>query len=67
MTLDRSSFALGFIAAYVFSVAFLAVLVGVTYALSRWKERKERDRTLDQLLSDVASRCREIPTDLSMN
>ena len=61
------SFALGFIAAYALSIAFFAVLVGVTCALSWRKEQKERDRALDELIADVAIRCIEHPTDARVN
>ncbi len=67
MTLHPPSFAFGFIAAYAFSVAFFAVLVGVTCGLSWWKERKERAETLDELLADVAIRCIERPTNVRSN
>ncbi len=65
--LHPPSFVLGFFAAYAFSVAFFAVLVGVTYALSRWKERKERAQTLDQLIAGVGIACIERPTDVRSN
>ena len=65
--LHPPSFALGFIAAYALSIAFFAVLVGVTYALSWWKERKERAETLDQLLAEVGVACIERPTNVRTN
>ncbi len=70
MTPHPPSFALGFLTAYAFSIAFFAVLVGVTCGLSWWKERKEqkkRDRALDELIADVAVRCIEHPTDARVN
>ena len=67
MTLDPRSFSLGFLAAYAFSIAFFALLVGVTYALVWWKERKERDEAVDQLMARVALRCIERPTDSRVN
>jgi hypothetical protein len=70
MTLDPRSFSLGFLAAYAFSVAFFAVLLGVTCGLSWWKERKERrerDRALDELLAKVGVACIEHPTNVRMN
>ena len=67
MTLDPRSFSLGFLAAYAFSIAFLAALVGVTYALAWWKERTERKEAVDQLLARVAMRCAERPTDSRVN
>ena len=67
MTFDPVSFSLGFLAAYAFSIAFLAALVGVTYALAWWKERKERHEAVDQLLARVAMRCIDRPTDSRVN
>ena len=70
MILDPRSFSLGFLAAYVFSIAFFAVLVGVPYALDRWKarkSRKERDEAVDRLMADVAVRCIERPTNVRCN
>jgi len=63
MTLDPVSLALGFVSAYVFSTVLVAVMC---IAESR-AARKERDRALDQLLSDVAIRCIERPTDVPIN
>ena len=63
MTFDPFSFALGVVAVYAFSIALLASLVGVTYALVWWKERKERHEAVDQLMARVAVRCIERPTD----
>jgi hypothetical protein len=70
MPLDPRSFSLGFIAAYAFSIASFAVLLGVTCGLNWWKERKEqreRDCALDRLMADVAVRCIEHPTDARVN
>ena len=70
MTLDPRSFALGFLAAYAFSIAFFAVLVGVPYALDRWKARKSRkewDEAVDRMLVNVAVRCIERPTNVRLN
>ena len=67
MTLDPRSFSLGFLAAYAFSIAFLAVVFGVTYALGWWKERTERKEAVDQLMARVAVRCIQRPTNMRCN
>ena len=67
MTFDPVSFALGVVAAYVFPIAFLASLVGVTYALDWWKERTERGEAVDQMMARVALRCIERPTEPRVN
>ena len=66
MTLDPVSFALGVVAAYVFSCVALVVLICMAErALS--DVEKERDEAVDQLLARVAVRCAERPTDSRVN
>ena len=67
MTFDPVSFALGVVATYAFSIALLASLVGVTYALVWWKERTERKEAVDQLMARVALRCIERPANERCN
>ena len=59
MALDPVSVALGFVGAYVFCVvAFIAMCVN-----DERTARKERERELDRLLTEVAIRCLEHPKD----
>ena len=60
MTFDPVSFALGVVAAYVFScVLFIVICIA--------ELRKERHEAVDQLLARVAVRCAERPTDSRVN
>ena len=63
MTFDPVSFALGVVAAYVFSCV---LCIAICIAELR-KERKERDKAVDQLLARVALRCIERPTNVRCN
>ena len=63
MTFDPVSFALGVVAAYVFScVLCIAICIAELQ-----KERKGRDEAVDQLMARVAVRCIERPTNVRSN
>ena len=63
MTFDPVSFALGVVAAYVFStVLFVAICIAELR-----KERKERGKALDDMMARVAVRCIERPTNVRVN
>ncbi len=63
MTLHPGSFALGFIAAYLFSL--------VVVSLALWGEsrhaKKQRDDALEKLLVEVGIACIERPTNVRTN
>ena len=63
MTLHPASFALGFIAAYLFSL----LVLGLALWGSLRQEKKQRDDALDELLTNVGIACVETPTDVPTN
>ena len=63
MTLDPFSLALGFVSAYVISTVMFIMLC----VMDLREAKKQRDRTLDKLLTDVAISCLEHPTNVRTN
>ncbi len=63
MSLDPFSVAVGFMSALVLSGVLGAALLVADW----WEARKVRDDALDELMSDVAIRCIERPTNVKVN
>ena len=67
MTLDPVSVAVGVLATFTFSSLVVAVLCIPNARRLRKQPVLDQEREVDKLLADVAIRCMEIPTNLSVN